>query len=127
VTYYELRRFGANDAAACAADDVTFRATAGEKRADKSAAYSIREGGFVLAGLPAGIGVGWVVDFKNAGRDSNTAGDARTLSLRPGASAQFSFGSQRFSIAADDCRVMIEKDTGAFLSKHSTSVVISRQ
>jgi hypothetical protein len=124
VTYFEFSRSGTSGGSSCAADDVVFRAAAREKHDGGSATYLLRDGGFVLAGVPRTPGTRWWLAFKNPGASEL---ENRTVSLTPGGATQFTLGSSRFSITADDCRVMVDKDTGPLLSHHTTEVVIARQ
>jgi hypothetical protein len=124
VTYFELSRSGVSGPVTCTADDIVFRAAVRQKHDGGSATYLLRDGGFVLAGLPRPPGTRWWLAFRKTGTAEPSA---QTLSLLPGGFAQFSLGSARFSVRADECRIMVDKDTGPLMSHDATEVVIARQ
>jgi hypothetical protein len=111
-------------AVTCTADDIVFRAAVRQKHDGGAATYLLRDGGFVLAGLPRPPGTRWWLAFRKTG---TAEPPDQTISLMPGGFAQFSLGSARFSVRADECRIMVDKDTGPLMSHDATEVVIARQ
>jgi hypothetical protein len=128
LSFYELSRSGDERTSACAPDDVMFRADL-RGNSESSRNYAIRDGGFILTAVPKDSQSRWRIQFQDSvdPAKSSVYEMPPGTALSPAASAEFEFGSKRFRLAGDGCRIMILKDTGPFLSQQATLVTVSRQ
>ena len=119
VTYYELHS-GVGGIGGCGVGDVAFRSSVEDRSGNAAVKLSLGDGGFVYAGVPASSpDARWLFAF-------NSSRGQHTIVLAANSSAKFQLGSQRFSVLTDQCRTLIEKDVGPFMTNDLTTVLVNR-